>query len=107
MQRSSMKSKALILGGAVAAFCLGIPGYSSTGSNSAAPEVKIPDPSAQGSPKTDQSEKESPASIDRASHLIGMKVKNQKDETLGTIRDVVFNVDNSRVAYVVLEKADN
>ncbi|EEF62740.1 PRC-barrel domain-containing protein [Pedosphaera parvula] len=106
-----MKSKALILGGAAAVFCLGVPGQSSGNTNgkssSEAPEAIIPGQPAPGSPKADQSEKESPASIDRASHLIGMKVKNQKNENLGTIRDVVFNVDNARVAYIVLEKADH
>jgi sporulation protein YlmC with PRC-barrel domain len=47
---------------------------------------------------------QAPAPVNRASNLIGMTVKNQNQETLGTIKDVVFNLQNGRVAYVVLQK---
>lgn len=38
----------------------------------------------------------------RASKLIGMKVKNAQDETLGKIDDLVVDVNNDRVYYAVL-----
>jgi sporulation protein YlmC with PRC-barrel domain len=46
-----------------------------------------------------------PTPVNRASHLIGMTVKNPQNQTLGKIRDVVFDLKTGRVSYVVLEKA--
>jgi len=47
---------------------------------------------------------QAPAPVNKASSLLGMTVKNPNQETLGTIKDVVFNLQNGRVAYVVLQK---
>jgi sporulation protein YlmC with PRC-barrel domain len=38
----------------------------------------------------------------RASEIIGMRVENQLNERLGTIRDVVLDFQTGRIAYVVL-----
>ncbi|MDB6108972.1 MAG: hypothetical protein JWR69_722 [Pedosphaera sp.] len=46
-----------------------------------------------------------PTPVNRASHLLGMTVKNPQNQTLGKIRDVVFDLKTGRVAYVVLAKA--
>jgi sporulation protein YlmC with PRC-barrel domain len=43
-----------------------------------------------------------PQKINKASNLIGMEVKNQTGEQLGTIKDVVLDVKTGRVAYCVL-----
>jgi sporulation protein YlmC with PRC-barrel domain len=42
------------------------------------------------------------ARYDRASGIIGMAVRNQNDEHLGKIKDVVFDFKTERVAYVVM-----
>ena len=44
-----------------------------------------------------------PGKCNRASGLIGMEVKNQNNERLGKIKDVVFDLNSERVAYVVME----
>ena len=121
-----MKSKSLVLGGALTLLCLGVPINASAGninfvaaggaSSNSAPEMSkggkgsediFSDQGGKGSGQsegTDQDKKESPTAIDRASNLIGMQVKNKDDETLGTIKDVVLNFQSGRVAYLVLEK---
>jgi sporulation protein YlmC with PRC-barrel domain len=49
---------------------------------------------------------QSPQAINKASSLVGMTVKNQNGDTLGKVKDIVFDQDSGRVSYVVLEKAD-
>lgn len=67
--------------------------------------------SDQGGKNQDQSDqnqtdqKESPSTIEHASKLIGMEVKNKDGEKLGTIKDLVMNFQSGRVAYLVVEKA--
>ncbi|HZQ47042.1 MAG TPA: PRC-barrel domain-containing protein [Verrucomicrobiae bacterium] len=48
---------------------------------------------------------QAPAPVNRASNLIGMRVRNQNNQTVGKIKDIVFDLQSGRVAYVVLEKA--
>ena len=43
-----------------------------------------------------------PARFDRASGIVGMTVRNQSDEHLGKIKDVVFDLRSERVAYAVV-----
>ncbi len=43
-----------------------------------------------------------PAKYNKASGLIGMEVCNQKDERLGQIKDVVFDLKSERVSYAVV-----
>jgi sporulation protein YlmC with PRC-barrel domain len=43
-----------------------------------------------------------PARYDRASGIVGMTVRNQNDEHLGRIKDVVFDLKSERVAYAVM-----
>jgi sporulation protein YlmC with PRC-barrel domain len=43
-----------------------------------------------------------PAKYNRASNFIGMDVRNQGDEHLGHIKDVVFDLQTGRVAYAVM-----
>ena len=47
----------------------------------------------------------SPTVVNRASGLIGMDVRNHKDEHLGHIKDIVFDVRTERVSYVVITTA--
>jgi len=47
-----------------------------------------------------------PAKYNRASGIIGMSVRNQNDEQLGRVRDVVFDLKTERVAYVVMTESD-
>ena len=46
-----------------------------------------------------------PPPVDKAMNLSGMKVKNQNNQTLGKIKDIVFDVQSGRVSYVVMKKA--
>lgn len=40
--------------------------------------------------------------VHKASSIVGMKVKNQQDETLGTIEDLVVDLETGRISYAVL-----
>jgi len=57
--------------------------------------VKI-DVSLEGKPAADTN------SFRRATALIGMAAKNRKGETLGTVRDLMINTKDERVAYTAL-----
>jgi sporulation protein YlmC with PRC-barrel domain len=43
-----------------------------------------------------------PSECNKASKLIGMEVRNNAGEKLGDIKDIVINLDNSQVSYLVL-----
>jgi sporulation protein YlmC with PRC-barrel domain len=43
-----------------------------------------------------------PAKYDRATGIVGMDVRNQNNENLGHVRDVVFDLDSERVSYAVI-----
>jgi len=43
-----------------------------------------------------------PADFNKASSIVGMAVRNQMDERLGKIKDVVFDLKSDRVAYAVM-----
>jgi sporulation protein YlmC with PRC-barrel domain len=45
---------------------------------------------------------EAPVKFNKASGLIGMEVRNQKNEHLGHIKDFVFDLKTERVSYAVL-----
>jgi sporulation protein YlmC with PRC-barrel domain len=49
-----------------------------------------------------QSSGANPARYNKASGIIGMDVRNQNDEHLGRIKDVVFDLRNERVSYAVM-----
>jgi uncharacterized protein YrrD len=62
-------------------------------------------PSAQtgtGLKTDDASQTQSPNEFNKASKLIGMEVRNEEGEKLGSIQDIVFDLDASRVSYAVL-----
>jgi sporulation protein YlmC with PRC-barrel domain len=44
----------------------------------------------------------SPSNINKASTLVGMEVRNQADEKLGKIDDIVLDLESGRVSYAVL-----
>jgi hypothetical protein len=44
-----------------------------------------------------------PAAYNRASGIVGLNVVNHKDERLGEIQDVVFDLQSERVAYAVMD----
>jgi sporulation protein YlmC with PRC-barrel domain len=46
-----------------------------------------------------------PTLLNRATHLIGLTVKNPQNQVLGKIRDLIIDFKTSRVPYLVLEKA--
>src|SRR5947209_7149997 len=50
-------------------------------------------------------EASSPWAINKATHIIGMTVKNEKGDKLGTIKNMVLNLQSGEVAYVVLRKS--
>jgi hypothetical protein len=71
---------------------------------------EMPDLSTFGRSSTNNAAAENdpnqiPAPVNRASHLIGMTVKNPQNQSLGKIRDVVFDLKTGRVAYLVLAKS--
>ncbi len=70
-------------------------------SDSSAPDRELlPTPSA-----VPPNEAEVPSPVNQASHLLGMTVKNPQNQTLGRIRDVVFDIKDGHVAYVVMAKS--
>ncbi len=44
-----------------------------------------------------------PQKINKASELIGMKVQNPQGEDLGTIKDIVIDLNQGKVAYAVMD----
>jgi sporulation protein YlmC with PRC-barrel domain len=48
---------------------------------------------------------QTPKPVNKAKDLIGMKVKNQNNQKLGEIKDVVVDPQSGRVDYVVMKKA--
>jgi sporulation protein YlmC with PRC-barrel domain len=44
-----------------------------------------------------------PAKVNKATGLIGMDVRNQSDEKLGSIKDLVVDLQSGKVAYAVLD----
>jgi sporulation protein YlmC with PRC-barrel domain len=45
---------------------------------------------------------EAPAAVNKTSGLIGMQVRNHQNERLGSIKDVVIDLDSERISYAVL-----
>jgi sporulation protein YlmC with PRC-barrel domain len=43
-----------------------------------------------------------PAKCNKASGIVGMEVRNQNNERLGRVKDVVFDLNNDRVSYAVI-----
>lgn len=43
-----------------------------------------------------------PSRVNKANDLIGMQIRNQQDERLGKVKDVVLDLSSGRIAYVVL-----
>jgi sporulation protein YlmC with PRC-barrel domain len=46
-----------------------------------------------------------PANCDRATGIVGMEVRNQNNERLGHVKDVVFDLGSERVSYAVIATA--
>ncbi len=63
------------------------------------------DKAARSLNATIDDENSCPCDFNKASHLIGMAVKNEKGEKLGKVKDVVLNLNSGEVAYVVLAKS--
>jgi hypothetical protein len=55
-------------------------------------------------PRTTEYQRQSgsPTNINKASALIGMEVRNQSDEKLGKIEDIVLDLNSGRISYAVL-----
>ena len=51
---------------------------------------------------TDQEMKQQVTDANKASKLIGMKVKNRQDEDLGKISELVVDYQSGKIAYAVL-----
>ena len=70
-------------------------------------EARDPRPAGEGLTETQKPEatmagQHKPHKTNKASELIGMSVRNPQDEELGTIKDIVIDFEQGRVAYVVL-----
>lgn len=104
-----MKAKAIIMTGLVAGL-LGsiVPVYAHPEDNDR-PQYQIqssPNAASSGQVVAPYSApNQPPAPVSRASNLIGMKVRNTQNQTLGTVKDVVFDLQTGRISYVVLKKA--
>jgi sporulation protein YlmC with PRC-barrel domain len=59
---------------------------------------------ADDSPKSTEYQRQSasPNNINKASSLVGMEVRNQSDEKLGKIEDLVLDLNSGRISYAVL-----
>ena len=55
-------------------------------------------------PRTTEYQRQSgsPTNINKASSLIGMEVRNQSDEKLGKIEDIVMDLNSGKISYAVL-----
>lgn len=97
IMKSTHLLKALCL---VGVLCL------SGGLRSNAQEAQDPTPPAgrTETPRTsaDQIAHSAPLEINKASQLLGREVKNQDEERLGEIKDIVINLETGKVAYAVL-----
>jgi len=85
-----------ITSGALAALCLTLAGSlkAADSTDSLKPESEL---------KNETKNIESvPAKFNKASGIVGMTVRNQLDERLGKIKDVVFDLRSERVAYAVM-----
>jgi hypothetical protein len=87
-----------IVSGALAALCLtigsGLKAADSTYDYKPRAESEI-----KGETRTTEL---APTSINKASGIVGMTVRNQMDERLGKIKDLVFDLRSERVAYAVM-----
>ena len=89
-----MKTCRIIASSAVAALCLV---WSAGGQ--VVDDAEYLDENEYSEAKTTESQ---PAKYNKASGLIGMDVRNHKNEKLGQIKDLVFDLKSERVAYAVL-----
>ncbi|HZV34337.1 MAG TPA: PRC-barrel domain-containing protein [Verrucomicrobiae bacterium] len=116
-----MKAKAILVTGlAMGLLSLGTPSYLRadyppfTHSNAdAANNHEVPPanpPENGGAPGTlsgqsSGSQPIQPQAANCATKLIGMKVVNQSNKDLGTVKDVVFDLPSGQISYVVIEKS--
>src|SRR6266481_5526330 len=83
---------------AMAALCLALVG---TVRSADTPYGAKPGAEPESQPQTKSAEG-SLARYNKATGIVGMDVRNHKDERLGEIKDVVFDLNSERVAYAVL-----
>jgi sporulation protein YlmC with PRC-barrel domain len=86
-----MNTTRKIATGALAALCLTLGGG-----------LKAADTTYDKQGKHEKYTEGMPAKFNKASGIIGMDVRNHKDERLGEIKDVVFDLKSEKVAYAVL-----
>ena len=79
----------------IVAFCLSL----TTGLSQAGQELTPPPRLANPEPRPAAGQ---PARFNKATGIVGMEVRNHKEERLGEIRDVVFDVQSEHIAYAVL-----
>ena len=89
------KTSKMITPFAVLALCLAL---GNGGTNTRADEYQS-DSQTKKHAKTETTEV---AKCHKASGLIGMNVRNEKEERLGEIKDIVLDLQSERVAYVVM-----
>ena len=82
----------------MAALCLALVG---TVRSADTPYGAKPGAEPESQPQTKSAEG-SLARYNKATGIVGMDVRNHKDERLGEIKDVVFDLNSERVAYAVL-----
>ncbi len=65
-------------------------------------QTPTPTPNARDTSRDEKTAENAPARFNRASGIVGMEVRNQSDEHLGHIKDVVFDLRTERVSYAVM-----
>ena len=93
------KTSKIITPFAALALCLAV---GNGGINARADDYQSPAGADSQTKKHAPTETGGVAKCHKASGIIGMNVRNEKDERLGEIKDVVFDLQSERVAYVVM-----
>src|SRR5437764_4890989 len=98
-----MKAKSVLWAGIdTATLCLWMPNLQANDEDKTGQSANQQQDQASADSGQQMTLQNQPAPINKASRFIGMKVLNQKGQTLGKIKDVVLDLQSGQVAYVVL-----
>ena len=103
--------KSIITGLALAALCFAVPQFlgaqdqsGSSGQSSTESSAQAPQPTGMDPGTHHPMRSETPTDINKASRLIGMDVRNNQNEKLGVIRDIIVDLPSHQVGYTIMEK---
>lgn len=85
----------------IALLCLALPNWARATDETYAPM----EPTSHEMGHETKASENTPARYNKASGIIGMDIRNQSDEHLGHIKDVVFDLKTERVSYAVISTA--